>query len=201
MVQESLSSTESAANEAFDAHCIECLQGMAACDEKAMNDFYEATLSKVYGVAIRILGDTATAEEVVADVYYEAWCNASSYDRARGRPITWLLTICRSRSIDEYRRESAAARKLQAAASADSKQTENDPDQLLQAVEEGHAVQALLAAITPKDRQLLALAFFKGFNHQQIAEFTGTPLGTVKSRIRRALQSLNESLPAELLEQ
>jgi len=200
MVQDRLTGTDLTAGDEFDAHGIELLQGMAAGDEKAMSDFYDATLSKVYGLALRILGDSANAEEVVTDVYYEAWNKAASYDRARGRPITWLLTICRSRAIDEYRRESAESRKLQAAASDDNQQAGIDPDRMLEAVEEGHAVHSLLAGIAPKDRQLIALAFFRGFNHQQIAGFTGMPLGTVKSRIRRALQSLGESLPAELVE-
>ncbi|MEO1246400.1 MAG: sigma-70 family RNA polymerase sigma factor [Pseudomonadota bacterium] len=170
---------------------------MAKGHEQSLSDLYDATLTRVYGVAMRIVGDATLAEDVVTDVYLDIWNKAGLYDRKRGRPITWLLSICRNRALDEYRRESSVARKAEAAA-AEAADTVDEPDTLLESVEAGHVVHALLATISADDRQLLALAFFRGLSHQQIAELTQMPLGTVKSRIRRALHTLGDAAPAEL---
>ena len=185
-------------NEALDARLMQWLEEMATGSEYALSDFYDATLGKVYGVAIRIVGDAALAEDVVTDVYHDAWNNAATYSRERGRPLAWLLTICRNRALDRYRHESAAARTVEAAAAQQLSDAADEPEVLLASVEEGDAVHALLATISTEDRQLIALAFFKGLTHQQIAEVTAMPLGTVKSRIRRALNSLSEAVPMDL---
>lgn len=184
----------------FDARCLQWIEEMSTGNEQALGEFYDATLRKVFGVAIRIVGNPTLAEDVVTDVYHEAWTNAGRYDQLRGRPITWLLTICRNRALDEYRRESSATRRIEAAAMLDVPGTVDEPDALLQAAEEGHVVHTLLAKISPDDRQMIALAFFKGLSHQQIANHMGLPLGTVKSRIRRALHTLGEAVPADLQE-
>ncbi len=185
-------------NEALDARLMQWLGEMATGNEQALSDFYDATLGKVFGVAIRIIGDSTLAEDVVTDVYHDAWNNASTYSRERGRPLAWLLTICRNRALDRYRHESSAARTIEAAAAQQVSDAVDEPDALLASVEEGHAVHALLATISTEDRQLIALAFFKGLTHQQIAEVTAMPLGTVKSRIRRALNTLSEAVPTDL---
>ena len=185
-------------NEALDARLMQWLGEMATGNEHALSDFYDATLGKVYGVAIRIIGDSTLAEDVVTDVYHDAWNNASTYSRERGRPLAWLLTICRNRALDRYRHESSAARTIEAAAAQQVSDAVDGPDALLASVEESHAVHALLATISTEDRQLIALAFFKGLTHRQIADVTAMPLGTVKSRIRRALNTLSEAVPTDL---
>lgn len=184
----------------LDARCLEWIKEMSSGNELALNAFYDATLHRVFAVAIRIVRDATLAEDVVTDVYHEAWRNADRYSSERGRPITWLLTICRNRALDEYRRESSAVRKLEAAATMDVQNAVEEPDSLLEAAEEGSVVHDLLQRISPDDRQLIALAYFRGLSHQQIAEHSDLPLGTVKSRIRRALTTLSAALPAELRE-
>ena len=178
-------------NEALDARLVLWLEEMASGNETALSDLYDATLGKVYGVAIRIVGDSTLAEDVVTDVYHDAWCKAASYSRERGRPLAWLLTICRNRALDRYRT-------VEAAAAEPAPDAVDEPEVLLGSVEESHAVHALLATISTEDRQLIALAFFRGMTHQQIAETTAMPLGTVKSRIRRALNTLSEAVPTDL---
>ena len=175
-----------------------CIAAMADGSEEAFGEFYDATLGKVYGVAVRIIGDSARAEDVVADVYFDAWTKAPSYSEERGNPLAWLLTICKSRALDAYRREASAERKVQAAEDRGVRDVVAEPVDLLEAIEGRHAIHAVLAEISAEDRQLVALAFFKGLSHQQIADMTAMPLGTVKSRIRRALRSLADSLGAEL---
>jgi len=198
MVADSPTDLTQASGEELDVRLCAWIERMANGDEQALSDLYDATLGRVYGVAIRIVGDAALAEDVVTDVFLHVWDKAAQYDRARGRPITWLLTICRNRALDEYRRESSAQRKVEAAAAGTSPETAEEPDALLESVETGHTVHALLTAISTEDRQLIALAFFRGMSHQQIAELTDMPLGTVKSRIRRALNSLSEAAPEGL---
>ena len=196
MAREASTIEQIGGSEEFDARCLAWIQEMSMGNEQALNDFYSETLGKVFGVAVRIVGDASLAEDVVTNVYYEAWKNAAKYDTARGRPITWLLTICRNRALDEYRRGSSAVRKIKTAAMLDVPMTVDEPDDLLEAAEEGHVVRELLAELSVEDRQLIALAFFKGLSHQQIADHTDLPLGTVKSRIRRAIKALAAVLPA-----
>ena len=182
-------------NEEFDSRCVRWIQGMSAGNEEALTELYKETFGRVYAVAVRIVADASLAEDVVIEVYHEAWMKAGRYEAVRGRPITWLLTICRSRALDEYRRQSSAARKIEAASTLDIPNRVEEPDELLQAAEEGHVLHALLAEMPLEDRQLIALAFFRGLSHQQIADHTNLPLGTVKTRIRRALKALSGALP------
>lgn len=193
MVTDSLLGTD---QQEFDAQCLGWIQKMSMGSERALTEFYNATLGRVYGVAMRIVADDALAEDVVMDVYHQAWQSAGRYDALRGRPITWLLTICRSRALDEYRKRSASIRKMEAAAASDVPDSVTVPDELLQAAEQEHVVRRLLAELSNEDRQLIALAFFKGLSHQQIADHTQLPLGTIKSRIRRALKVLGKAVPA-----
>ena len=167
-------------------------------DESALSSFYEATASRAYGVVLRIVNDEALSEDIVTDVYFEIWQKASAYDSGRGRPVTWLLTVCRNRALDEYRRRSSRRRTEQSAAALDVANDVVQPDSLLEATEQGHAVHEVLATMKPDQRQMIALAFFRGYTHQQIADYTRTPLGTVKSGIRRALQMLQARLCEEV---
>ena len=182
----------------FDQRCRTWLEAMASGDEAALSSFYEATVSRAYGVVLRIVNDEALTEDIVTDVYYQVWQKAKRYAPDRGRPITWLLTICRNRALDEYRRRSTRQRTAQSAAALDVSEDVQGPDELLEAVEEGHVLHTVLADMSPEQRQLIALAFFKGLTHQQIADYTQTPLGTVKSGIRRALQTMETKLPKEV---
>ncbi len=186
-------------DEVVDAHLVQWLEAMSAGDEGALGDFYDATLAKVYGVAIRVLGDPALAEDVVTDVYHDAWTKAATFDASRGAPLAWLLRICRNRALDRYRHENSVNRTAEAAAAQTVVEPVEKPDSLLESIEEGHAVQTLLASISSEDRQLIALAFFRGYTHEQIAHATSIPLGTVKSRIRRVLKTLQKSAPDALL--
>ena len=187
-------------NEEFDARCQQWIREMSRGNERALGELFDATLDRVFGVAIRIVGDATLAEDVVADVFHDAWRNAARYDPNRGRPLTWLLTICRNRALDEIRHEASMARKAESAAARETPASMPGPDDLLESVEAGHAIHSLLLTVSSDDRQLLALAYFKGFSHQQIADQTGLPLGTVKSRIRRVLLTLGEVAPAGMQE-
>jgi RNA polymerase sigma-70 factor (ECF subfamily) len=172
---------------------------MAGGDEAALGAFYDATMPRVYGLAVRICGNFATAEEVVADVYYQCWTGAARYDAARSRVLTWLLMICRSRAIDAVRsRDPALPHEAPETLVEDDEERprERDPQDLLDLLQSGTAVHAALARLSPVQRQMIGLAFFKGLSHQEIAAHARLPLGTVKAHIRRALELLRTSLEA-----
>lgn len=181
----------------FDRRVSEWIDAVSGGDEDALGHLYEATLSKLYAVAIRILDDSGLAEDVVAETYHELWQNASRYDPRKGRPLSWMLTICRNRALDAYRRRAADARKVDSAANQQQPAAFSPPEDLLDAVEQGHAMHAVLASVSAEDRQLIALAFYRDHSHQEIADLVQMPLGTVKSRIRRALKSLESVVPED----
>ena len=183
---------------AQDAHCCVLLAAIAQQDESALGALYDATLSRVYSLALRITRKPEAAEEVVTDVYLQVWRKAADYDAARGRALTWLLTICHSRALDQLRRkDEAEAHPEPETLRTDLADGDNDPLDLLQAIENQSAIYAALESLNPIQRQLIALAFFKGLSHQEAAERSGLPLGTVKTHIRRALEQLRLTLKTD----
>jgi RNA polymerase sigma-70 factor (ECF subfamily) len=171
------------------------MAGVAAGEQRALERFYRMTISKVFGLALRIVRNRATAEEVAEDVYVQVWHSAATYDPRRGSPLGWALTICRSRAIDSLRRADKAildpdpTERLDAVA-----QLMPGLQDLLQASQEHAALHAALNRLQPIQRQLLGLAFFRGLTHPEIAATAHMPLGTIKSHIRRALATLHEEL-------
>lgn len=164
-------------------------------DERALMALYEATLSRVYGLVLRLVRRPQLAEEVAEDVYFQVWRQAPRFDAARGRPLTWLLGMARSRAIDAIRREARFQHEeLDEDAAPLHAPAAESGDELL-AVAQGHAeLHRALLLLKPQPRQLVALAFFSGLSHEEIASQTQLPLGTVKSQIRRALITLRELL-------
>ena len=169
---------------------------MAAGDEAGLARFYEATVPRAYGLALRICGSAATAEEVVADVYYQCWNEAGRYDSRRSKVTTWLLMICRSRAIDAVRARDAAFlhEAPETLVPEDEQPRGRAPEELLELARSATALHSALANLGPVQRQMIGLAFFRGLSHQEIAAHAGLPLGTVKAHIRRALELLRRDL-------
>jgi RNA polymerase sigma factor (sigma-70 family) len=164
-------------------------------DEAALGLLYDSLVGRVFGLALRITRQPATAEEVTEDTFWQIWRQAPRYDTQRGAAAAWVMTIARSRALDAVRRALPESHNedFDAAAHWMSGAT-GDPQDLLSAVQEGHSVQHALTSLDPLPRQLVALAFFRGLTHEEIAGHTGLPLGTVKSHIRRALVSMRATL-------
>lgn len=187
---------------ADDATLAGWIARIARQDERALEALYDATAARVNGLVLRITQRAALAEEVLEDTYWQVWRQAPRFDAERGRPITWLLAMARSRAIDTLRREQRfqhdALPEDDAAEAADLSAARALPPQDLLEATRGHAhVHAALASLEPRSRQLVALAFFRGLTHEEVAEQQGLPLGTVKSLIRRALQQLKRVMEAE----
>lgn len=164
-------------------------------DERALMALYEATLSRVYGLVLRLVRRAQLAEEVAEEVYFQVWRQAPRFDPERGRALTWLLGMARSRAIDAIRREARFQHEELDEASAPLAAPAAESGDELLAVAQGHAeLHRALLLLKPQPRQLVALAFFNGLSHEEIASQTHLPLGTVKSQIRRALITLREAL-------
>jgi RNA polymerase sigma-70 factor (ECF subfamily) len=166
-------------------------------DQRALERLYDATAGRVHALVLRIVGRRALAEEVVEDTFWQVWRQAARFDAARGRPMTWLLAMARSRAIDALRRDQRFRHdELPDDDHADAPGAAPPPQDLLEATRHHAAVHAALALLDARSRQLVALAFFRGLTHEEIAAQQGLPLGTVKSLIRRALAQLRRALEA-----
>ncbi|MBA2492003.1 MAG: sigma-70 family RNA polymerase sigma factor [Gammaproteobacteria bacterium] len=175
------------AQRADENHAL-LIDRIARRDEDAFNAFYEATMPRVYGLALAITKSPDMAEDVVIDVFLQVWRNAAKYDGKRGRPLTWLLIMCRSRAIDA----AAGSKFLLAEWEPLSACTavEEQPEHQLAVLQRERAVASALNQLSAIQRRLIGLAFFRGLSHGEINAATDIPLGTVKTHIRKGLKTL-----------
>jgi RNA polymerase sigma-70 factor (ECF subfamily) len=166
-------------------------------DPQALAELYDHTVGRVMALARVILRDRRDAEEIVCEVYEQAWQQAGSFDPSRGTTLAWLLTICRSRALDELRRRRTRTRVRAVLAQEPAETAASRPDDVLDLFQRGHAVRSALAALTPLRRQIIGLAYFRGLSHQEIAAELAMPLGTIKSNLRRTLMELRDRLEAD----
>lgn len=179
----------------------ELIARMIARDETALGEIYDATAGRVYALALRITGQSQAAEEVVSDVYFQIWQQAQRYDPVRGTVLTWMLTICRSRALDSLRRREPAETHAEPHdLQPDLFFEDRGPLDLLLIVEQNSRLHRALATLNKGQQMLLALAFFKGMTHQEIAVHTGMPLGSVKTGLRKAVQLLKSLLQDPILD-
>ncbi len=172
------------------------LRRMAAGDESALGALYDRWSPLVHSVISRIAGDPDDAEELVEETFLQAWRQAGSYQDARGGVATWLAVMARSRALDRVRlaghRRAAAAEPLEAAEGAE--RFDPTPLDAAEVAETRQIVQAALERLPADQRETLEMAYFRGMSQSEIAEATGQPLGTVKTRCRLGLQKLREAL-------
>ena len=179
-----------------DAHqerLAQLLARTALGDRAAFAQLYEATRAKLFAVSLRIVRERFLAEEVLQDSFVSIWNHASEYARAKSAPTTWMTAIVRNRSLDVVRRtreepdiDDRLAEGLVDEGAA--------PDREAAARAGGHSIRQCLAELEPEQRQSIALAFFHGLTHSELALHIGRPLGTVKTHIRRGLMRLRECL-------
>ena len=164
-------------------------------DERALGALYDATFSRVFGMVQRIARNTAMTEEVVENTYFQVWRQAVRFDPERGSALTWLLAIARSRALDALRREARFRHeRLDGNAELDVPSHARPNDELLDLARRHADLHKALMLIGAQPRQLVSLAFFRGLSHEEIAQHTQLPLGTVKSQLRRALLALRQIL-------
>ncbi len=165
-------------------------------DQEALGIFYDETVNRVFGIALRVTANHELAEEVVSDVYLQVWRNASHYETSRATPLSWLLMIAHSRALDALRREEVDTRQQVGMPEAfDAEDTTTlTPHAMVLEAEQGSELQAALKLLDAQQRQMIALAFYKGMSHQEIADYTREPLGSVKTVLRRAQAILRAAL-------
>jgi RNA polymerase sigma-70 factor, ECF subfamily len=161
-------------------------------DERALAELYDRYGGTVYGLALRITRDPGTAEEISLDAFLQIWRQAGHADEDRGTVAGRLFTIVRSRAIDRMRAAGAAKRtRVEDAAAV---MPAPRPDELADVAQRRDLVRRAMASLAPAQRAALELAYFEGLSHSQIAAKLGEPLGTVKTRIRQAMQAMRRVL-------
>ena len=171
------------------------LARIAAGDQPALAEFYDASSAKVFGLAMKILGDRTAAEEVTMDVYTQVWRHASTYDPERGTPGSWLMTLAKTRAIDRFRSSYLErGRQVPLDHAAELPGDRATPEQYSVGLERQRLVQAALASLSAEQRQAIALAYYWGLSQSEIADRLKLPLGTVKTRMRLGMIRLREVL-------
>lgn len=171
---------------------------IAAGDQAAFAQVYDATSKGVFGIVLSVLRDHAQAEEVAQEVYVEAWRSARRFDPALGSPAAWLNTIAHRKAVDRVR--SAERRTTRERRDADSRLNHHAEDtaETVVAADEGRRVRDALSQLSEAQRTALQLAYFEGHSYREVAEYLEEPLGTVKTRIRDALLRLRVDLGGEV---
>ena len=174
---------------------VSLMRRIATGDAAALSDLYDLSSRHVYGICLKVLRNSADAEEVTLDVYAQAWRQASRFDADRGEPLAWLLMLARSRAIDRLRSRGGVRRHEE-----DLEQVRDlaspgiDPETGSSLAQRASTVRAALACLPPEQRAVIELAYFEGLTHTEIAGKLAQPLGTTKSRIRLALHRLRSAL-------
>jgi RNA polymerase sigma factor (sigma-70 family) len=178
-------------------------------DRVAFSRLYELSSAHLFAVVLRINRDRAQAEDVLQEVYVNVWRAAQSFDAAQSQPLTWLTSIARNRAIDSLRRKQTEPQ-TQPAPLANDSDEERDvyddvadnapgPLALLSRASDARALSNCMQGLSAQQRQSVALAFYDGLSHAEVAEQMREPLGTVKSWVRRALMSLKSCLESAVV--
>jgi len=170
----------------------ELLSRSALGDRAAFARLYQATSSKLYGVALRILRREDWAEEVLQECYVSVWRHAPEYNASRAAPMTWMTSIVRNRCLDWLRRPNPEP--LAEGAEEALEDTGPGPLAELERGRESGAIARCMGGLEAKQRQAIALAFFDGLSHAELAHHLREPLGTVKTWVRRGLAKLRTCL-------
>jgi RNA polymerase sigma-70 factor (ECF subfamily) len=174
------------------------LARVALADQRAFEALYGQTSAHLYAVALRIVRDPPAAEEILQEAYVSVWHHAGSYDAARSQPVTWLTSIVRNRSLDHLRRRDLDTVTLSAEDDDEPALDVADegltPAELLLRGAEARSVRDCVEKLDAGAKQAIALAFFQGLSHAELAAHMKEPLGTIKSWLRRGLERLKRCL-------
>ncbi len=165
-------------------------------NEDAMRIFYNKTARLVYGMSHRIVYNSEEAEEVALEVFMYVWNNASKYDSDLSKPLSWLLMITRSRSIDKIRK---SAKNVQIDDSVDDSMVTgtDSPEDAYIASEMRKITRNAMAQLTPKQKEVVELSYYHQYSHSEIADRVGIPIGSVKSTIRVAMVKMKNIIKEE----
>ena len=176
----------------------ELLENIARQDKNAFAILYDRHSAKLFGLAIQILKDRPLAEDVLQDIYLSLWKNAGAFDPQKGKPVTWLLVLCRNRCIDKLRQKERRQRRTTdldetTLQSIEMNESES-PLEFVHQKEVQKVVTRALEGLPEEQRVPIEMAYFKGMSQSEIAKDLNLPLGTVKTRTRLGMQKLKDSI-------
>lgn len=171
---------------------------ISAREAAALSDLHRLTAHRLFAIILNVLKNRQEAEDALQDVFLKVWKNASSYSPALGSPLSWLITIARNSSYDRYRKRTRLAAQHETSQQdltemASSHQPQRADDFIL-SNERSEKIRSALQSLAPDQRTAIELAFFSGHTQQEVSEKLGVPLGTIKARIRRGMESLKPHL-------
>ncbi len=183
----------------------ELLSRTALGDRSAFSALYQRSSAHLLGVILRIQRNRELAEDILQEVYVNVWRSAGTFDAQRAQPMTWLSSVARNRAIDSLRRRQTEPELVSTHRTGDDDDDEHDmlqdhpsdaptPHELLSQASEALAVNHCMGGLSGEQQQSIALAFYQGLSHAEVADHLRQPLGTVKSWVRRGLQSLRDCL-------
>jgi RNA polymerase sigma-70 factor (ECF subfamily) len=174
------------------------MQLVAAGDARAFETIYERHCTAVFSLAYRISGVRVTAEEIAQEAFLAIWRSGARYDRTRGSVRTWLLGIVHNRAIDMLRRSAVHERRRAAdEQAAEALEAPERTDAEAARRETARSVRALIDDLPREQRKVVDLAYFGGFTHEEIAQILDAPVGTVKGRMRLALEKMRSSMASD----
>jgi RNA polymerase sigma-70 factor, ECF subfamily len=177
---------------------------VAQAQPEAMSELYDRYARLVFSLALAILDDRETAEEVTQDVFMRIWEKADSYRPEQARVNTWLTVITRNRSIDRLRQRGKREERFreswdEASIDGQVRGAERLPEEQVSTNIRAERLRDAIASLPEEQKEALALAYLQGLSHSHIAELLGMPLGTVKTRIRLGMQKLRKIIQEELI--
>ena len=173
---------------------------IAQARPEALSELYNRYGRMVFGLAVNTVGDAATAEEITQDVFHRVWERAGQYRADQAKVSTWLTSIARHRAIDQLRRQGARPERQSigwADVSPQAEPSADGPEQSVELAIQQQCIRAAVAQLPEEQKQVLAMAYFRGYSQTAIAEALSLPLGTVKTRIRLAMDKLRGTLRVE----
>jgi len=176
---------------------LDLLARVAKRERAAFEQLYDRYANILYATAMKFLKEDADAQDVVQDVFIQIWDKAKLYDPAKGKPLTWALTLTRNRSIDRIRaiqRRTRLRDDFEKETVLDESAGVRESLSGVDASEKSQVLRDAVGRLSPEQRKVIELAFFRGFTQSEIADRLGEPLGTVKARARRGLMKLKEIL-------
>ena len=176
---------------------VALVRAVADRDHAALHALYERSHRLVFTLVFRIVQSRETAEELTLDVFHDVWRRAARFDAAQGTVLAWIMNQARSRAIDRLRFESRQKRVQPNGGDPAAEGEAPDSRELVELRQQGLLLREALKALTPEERLAIEAAFFSGLTYAEVAVRLNQPLGTIKTRIRSALQKLRQALAAE----